>query len=175
MRDPATAERFRQESRVLAKLDHPNIAPVFDVGEQDGRLYFAMKLLEGPGLHRLIETNGRLSLVTARSIVDDVASALDYAAGRNIVHGDLKPGNILLHNDSAVLTDFGLARSLSATSLMETPITGPSLMGTPAYFPPEGYEQQELTGASDIYALGCILYEMLTGTPLFDGESLRQS
>jgi Tol biopolymer transport system component len=170
MRDGNWVMNFRKEARVMAKLEHPHIVPIYETGEEDGRLYIAMKLIEGGNLAAYIRQHGRLSWNESLRIVQEIASALEFAHEQRITHRDLKPDNILLGADgTAVLTDFGFTRLVSDNS-MSVSMSG-GIVGTPAYIAPEVWEGKNADQRADIYALGCILYEMLTGQVLFQGDS----
>jgi eukaryotic-like serine/threonine-protein kinase len=168
--DAKAVERFMREARAASRLDQPGIVTIYDVGSAESRLFIAMKLLAGQSLDQLIKGNGPLSWERTLNIVQQVTEALDYAHGKGLVHRDLKPGNIIVsEGDRAVLTDFGLVRSAEQASL-STGSTG-GVLGTPEYIPPEVWEGQAATKASDIYALACVVYEMLTGKALFAAET----
>jgi serine/threonine-protein kinase len=165
--DPSFLERFRQEARTVSQLRHPNILSVFDFGEQDGVTYMVGEFLPGGTLERLL---GRpLSVGQAIELLRPIASALDYAHGRGMVHRDVKPSNILLAEDGTpVLSDFGVARIVAgATRLTATGVA----VGTPAYMAPEQAAGDSTTSASDRYALGIVLFEMLTGRTPFQAET----
>ncbi len=169
----AEVQRFRIEAEAAARLDHPHIVPIYEVAEHDGRLYFTMKLIEGRSL-----TGLHAPPREAARIVTAVARAIHYAHQRGIIHRDLKPGNILLDAEGhPYVTDFGLAKQLEADSRITQ--TG-AIMGTPAYMPPEQASGKtgEITTLADIYSLGAVLYELLTGRPPFQAgtplETLRQ-
>ncbi len=169
--DPGFARRFKQEARSAGSLAHPNIVSVYDYG-QDGEdaatQYIVMQLVDGQDLSGLLRERGRLSVADAVRIALGVASALEAAHRRGIVHRDVKPGNILITDDGDVkVTDFGIARAVSETSMT---VTGTTL-GSVHYFSPEQARGDEVTGASDVYALGIVLYEMLTGRRPFEGDS----
>jgi ABC-type transport system substrate-binding protein len=172
--DPAVAadarfrERFVRESRVAALLDHPNIVSVRDAGEDAGLFYIAMEWVDGVDLRSLLRRDGPLEPERAVALIADVAAALDVAHAAGLVHRDVKPANILVAGDQAQLCDFGLAKhTASAESL-----TGERmLVGTVAYIAPEQIEGAGVDGRSDVYSLGCVLYECLTGEPPFDRES----
>jgi serine/threonine-protein kinase len=169
--DPGFARRFKQEARSAGSLAHPNIVSVYDYG-QDGEdaatQYIVMQLVDGQDLSGLLRERGRLSVSDAVRISLGVASALEAAHRRGIVHRDVKPGNILITDDGDVkVTDFGIARAVSETSMT---VTGTTL-GSVHYFSPEQARGDEVTGASDVYALGIVLYEMLTGRRPFEGDS----
>ncbi|HEY0456200.1 MAG TPA: serine/threonine-protein kinase, partial [Verrucomicrobiae bacterium] len=163
-------ERFQNETEAAAQLDHPNIVPIFEVGQHDGLHYFSMKLVEGRNLAQAIGGQP-MELGRAVEIMIKVARAVHYAHQRGILHRDLKPANILLGaDDEPHVTDFGLAKLLEKeTSLTQSM----EIMGSPAYMAPEvamGRAKQATT-AADVYSMGAVLYEMLTGRPSFEGES----
>ena len=161
-------ERFLRESRLAASLDHPNIVPVYDAGDQDGLLYIAMACVEGSDLRALLVQEGRLPLRRALRIVGQIASALDAAHARGLVHRDVKPGNILVGpGDRALLSDFGVVKELAASG---TTRTG-SFVGTIAYCAPEQIEGSDVDARADQYALACVLYECLVGTSPFHRSS----
>ena len=166
-------ERFLREIKLAARLTHPHILPLHDSGETDGVLYFVMPLVEGNSLRVRLAREGRLSLEDALQITRDVASALDFAHRHDIVHRDIKPENIMMHDGVAMVTDFGIGRALSTGGGDRLTQAG-SLLGTPAYMSPEQIAgDAELDGRSDLYSLGCVLYEMLTGSPPFTGPSIE--
>ena len=169
MRDQRWVARFRREARMMASLDHPNIVPIYDINEEEGRLYIAMKYIDGPELADLISEEGGLPWDRVVAIVDQIASALDYAHQRDIIHRDIKPANILISNGQAMLTDFGLAQIVSSNSLSASVFGG--VTGTYNYISPEVFNDEAVTPASDVYALGCVLYEMLTGQMLVEGTT----
>jgi serine/threonine-protein kinase len=169
--DPGFARRFKQEARSAGSLAHPNIVSVYDYG-QDGEdaatQYIVMQLVDGQDLSGLLRERGRLPVADAVRIALGVAAALEAAHRRGIVHRDVKPGNILITDDGDVkVTDFGIARAVSETSMT---VTGTTL-GSVHYFSPEQARGDEVTGASDVYALGIVLYEMLAGRRPFEGDS----
>ena len=167
-------ERFLQEIRIAARLQHPHILPVFDSGEAASRLWYAMPYVEGESLRQRIAREGQLSLDQAVRIATQVLSALGYAHAHGVIHRDIKPENILLEGDEAVVADFGVARAISAAGQDRLTETGLAL-GTPAYMSPEqATATRELDGRSDLYALGCVLYEMLAGQPPFVGATAHQ-
>ena len=168
--DPGFAARFRQEARAVASLAHPNIVSVHDYGtDPDGTTqYIVMQLVEGRDLAAILHDRGRISSDDAVEVAIAVASALEAAHRRGIVHRDVKPGNILITDDGDVkVTDFGIARAVSEASMT---VTGTTL-GSVHYFSPEQARGDEVTGRSDVYALGIVLYEMLTGHRPFEGDS----
>src|SRR5919198_4140667 len=158
------SDRFLRESRLAASLDHPNIVPVYDAGEQDGLLYIAMAHVEGTDLKTLIAEEGPLPVRRALRILAQVASALDAAHQRGLVHRDVKPANILVGpDDRAYLTDFGIVKEIAANG---TTRTG-GFVGTIEYSSPEQIEGRAVDGRTDVYALACVLYECLTGEAPF--------
>ncbi len=167
------ADRFLREIAIVAQLQHPHILPLLDSGEAGGLLYYVMPYVPGESLrHRLIQER-QLPLDEVVRITGQIASALAYAHEQGVVHRDIKPENILLERDQAVLADFGVARALSAAGGESLTATGLAL-GTPAYMSPEqAAGDDHLDGRSDIYALGCVLYEMLAGEPPFTGPTAQ--
>src|SRR5512144_1425987 len=157
-------ERFLQEIRFSAKLAHPHILPLHDSGDADGLLYYVMPFVPGESLRDRLEREGQLPLVDALAIAREIADALDYAHRSGVVHRDIKPENILLEEDHAVVSDFGIARAISAAGARMTAVG--TTVGTPDYMSPEqGEGKGPLDGRSDIYSLGCVLFEMLAGMP----------
>lgn len=166
--DPEFMQRFQQEARLAARLDHPHIVTVYDAGAlPDGRAYVAMRLLEGTVLDRLIAQRAPLPAGEIISIVTQLAAALAYVHAAGLVHRDVKPGNVMVSPSGwATLTDFGIARALETARL-----TLPGLsIGTPRYMAPEQVRGEEVSPATDTYALGVIAFEMLAGRPPFEGE-----
>jgi serine/threonine-protein kinase len=161
-------DRFLRESRLAASLDHPSIVPVYDAGEQDGLLYIAMACVDGSDLKTLLVEEGKLPLRRALRIVGQIASALDVAHARGLVHRDVKPANILVGaGDRAYLSDFGVTKELSSGG---TTRTG-SFVGTIEYCAPEQIEGRDVDARADVYALACVLYECVVGTPPFHRSS----
>jgi tetratricopeptide (TPR) repeat protein len=157
--------RFLQEIRLAAGLNHPHIVPLHDSGEADGCLFYVMPFVTGESLRDRIEREGQLPLVDALAIAREVADALDHAHRAGVVHRDIKPENILLQDGHAVVTDFGIARAISAAGSRRVTAVG-TAVGTPDYMSPEQAAGQSLIdGRSDLYSLGCVLFEMLAGTP----------
>jgi tRNA A-37 threonylcarbamoyl transferase component Bud32 len=157
------ADRFRAEIEIAAALAHPGILPVFDSGGTGDDLYYVMPFIEGESLRDTLQRHGRLNVERALRIATDVGEALDYAHRRDIVHRDIKPENILLVEGRAVVADFGIARALARAGSRGLTITGVAV-GTPLYMSPEQASGDEQVDArSDLYSLGCVLYEMLTG------------
>jgi eukaryotic-like serine/threonine-protein kinase len=164
-------ERFLLEIRLTAKLRHPHILPLFDSGEAAGQLWYTMPYVEGESLRQRLNRQRRLPPGEAVRIAEDVLAALACAHEHGIVHRDIKPENILLERGEAVLADFGIAHALSAAG--SDRLTGTGLaIGTPAYMSPEqATGQREVDGRSDLYSLGCVLYESLAGEPPFAGAT----
>jgi serine/threonine-protein kinase len=161
-------ERFLRESKLAASLDHPGIVPVYDAGEEDGLLYIAMACVDGSDLKTLLVREGRLPLRRALRVVGQIASALDAAHARGLVHRDVKPANILVGpDDRAYLSDFGVVKELASNG---TTRTG-SFVGTIEYSAPEQIEGGEVDARTDVYALACVLYECLVGTSPFHRSS----
>jgi serine/threonine protein kinase/tetratricopeptide (TPR) repeat protein len=164
------SDRFLREIEIAAQFAHPHILPVFDSGEAGGFLYYVMPYVVGESLRTRLAREGQLPVDTAVEIASEVANALAYAHAQGIVHRDIKPENIMLVEGHAVVADFGIARAISAatgTSTERTTGTG-LVLGTPMYMSPEQASGQlRLDGRSDIYSLGCVLYEMLAGEPPF--------
>src|SRR3954464_9119712 len=166
--DPTNVTRFRREARAAAGLNHPNIVAVYDWGEEDGTSYIVMEYVRGQTLRDLIEDYGPLPAPEAARIAADIADALSFAHAHGVVHRDVKPGNVLITPQGDVkVTDFGIARSDSSEPLTKTG----AVMGTATYFSPEQAQGFPLDGRSDVYALGVVLYEMLTGTAPFTAPS----
>jgi eukaryotic-like serine/threonine-protein kinase len=167
------AERFLSEIRTTANLQHPHILPLFDSGEADGVLYYAMPFVEGESLRERLSREKQLPVSDAVRIASEVASALDYAHRHGVIHRDIKPENILLHDGSALVADFGIALAASKAGGTRITETGMSV-GTPHYMSPEqAMGEREITARSDIYALGAITYEMLIGEPPFSGPTAQ--
>jgi len=165
-------ERFVREIRLAAKLNHPHILPLYDSGEASGFLYFVMPVMQGRTLRDRLQQEGALPVDDAVRIASEVADALDYAHRHDVVHRDIKPENILLHEGHAVIADFGIGKALVAAAETATAFTQVGVtVGTPAYMSPEQASGDDLDGRSDLFALGCVLYEMLTGTVAFDAPS----
>jgi serine/threonine-protein kinase len=157
--DRGFRSRFLRESQLAAQLDHPAVVPVFDAREEDGELIVAMRLIEGGDLKKQIAKRGPLPPADAVALLSQIASALDAAHAAGIVHRDVKPHNILLEVDRAYLTDFGLAKALGDSGVL----SDASVVGTVEYMSPEQWRGDRVGPATDIYALGCVLYEALTG------------
>ena len=168
------AERFVQEIKTTAALQHPHILPLFDSGAADGFLFYVMPFIDGETLRAKLDRETQLGVDEAVRIARDVADALHYAHTRGIVHRDVKPENILLHDGRPMVADFGIALAVSAAAGGRMTETGLSL-GTPHYMSPEqATAEKEITARSDVYSIGSVLYEMLTGNPPFTGANAQQ-
>jgi serine/threonine-protein kinase len=166
------AERFRREIELVTHLSHPHILPIYDSGQADGELFYVMPYVEGESLRAKLNRERQLSIDEAVRITCEVASALDHSHRHGIIHRDIKPENILLEDGQALLADFGIARasSLSGEKLTSTGVS----LGTPTYMSPEqGMADPNIDARSDIYSLGCVLYEMLAGQPPFTGNTTQ--
>ena len=161
-------ERFQRESRMAAAIDHPNVIPVYEAGEEDGRLYLVMRWVAGTDLHRLLRAEGRIEPERAAAIVNQVAGALDAAHAAGLIHRDVKPANVLLSGEHAYLADFGLTRFAGADTLT----TAGHFLGTVDYMAPEQFHPGPDDARADVYALGCVLFAALTGAPPFLRETV---
>jgi eukaryotic-like serine/threonine-protein kinase len=173
-------DRFHREVRLAASLQHPHVVPLHAAGQADGLLYYTMPFVAGESLRQRLEREGRLSVPEAVRLLREVADALGFAHRRGILHRDLKPANILLSEGHALVADFGIAKALSATTdetagPANAPLTATGVVvGTPAYMAPEqAASDYGADHRSDLYALGCLGYELLTGRPPFVGASAR--
>jgi len=162
-------DRFDREIRVTAALQHPNILPIFDSGRTAGRSWYTMPYVAGETLRQRLQRQGALPVAEAVRLAREVAGALAYAHALGVVHRDIKPENILLSTGHALVADFGVARVLGPLDAELTPAR--TAIGSPAYMSPEQAAGEQADGRSDIYALGCVLYEMLAGRPLFTGPT----
>ncbi|MFZ1465572.1 MAG: serine/threonine-protein kinase, partial [Anaerolineae bacterium] len=170
MVDPLFVTRFENDARAAGQLEHPHIVVIYDLGHLEGAEYIAMQLLAGGSLTARLRDQGRFTLAQTLRIVEQVAGALDYAHDRGFVHRDIKPSNILFNSrDEAVVADFGLVKAVETSIIARSSAGG--VIGTPSYIAPEVWEGKEAGPATDIYALGCVIYELLTGQVLFAGDT----
>lgn len=169
LHDPQFRTRFEREAKMIARLEHPAIVPVYDFGEEDGQPYIVMRYMSGGDLTERIESRA-LSLTETAKIINRIAQALDAAHARNIIHRDLKPGNVLFDQyGNGFLSDFGIARMAEEAG---PTLTGTSILGTPSYMSPEQVQgDKDLDGRSDIYALGVLVFQMLTGVMPYQGDT----
>jgi serine/threonine protein kinase len=168
VQDPRFVERFRREARAVAALSHPNVATVFDYGEDDACHFIVMEYAEGKDLSRVLREDGPLSVDRAARIAAQVCNALAHAHAAGVVHRDVKPANIIIGSaDRVKVTDFGIARAVGDATLTATG----SVLGTAQYISPEQAAGGHVTPATDVYSLGIVLYEMLTGAVPFTGDS----
>jgi serine/threonine protein kinase len=167
-RDPVIRERLRREARTVAALDHPNVVPLYEAGEEDGRIFIVTRWVDGRGLGALIQEEGALDPARAGQMAAQIASALDVAHEKGLVHRDVKPSNVIVTpEDHVYLTDFGLAKRAGTAS----GLTGMNqMLGTVDYVAPEQIEGNEANPRGDVYSLACVLFEMLTGEPPFAGQ-----
>ena len=166
-------ERFRREIEIESRLDHPHILGILDSGDAAGLLYYVMPFVAGESLRAKMDREGQLQVEEAVRIAAECAEALDYAHSQGVLHRDIKPENILLEDGRALVADFGIARALSDEAGQRLTQTGVTL-GTPVYMSPEqSFAERDLDGRSDLYSLGCVLYEMLAGTPPFTGPNAQ--
>ncbi|HEY9380038.1 MAG TPA: serine/threonine-protein kinase, partial [Burkholderiales bacterium] len=161
--------RFFQEAQSAGRLSHPNIVTIFDAGEAEGCAYIAMELLEGPSLREVLDQSAPLSVTRALEIAGQIARGLAYAHEHGVVHRDVKPANVILVARRVKITDFGIARLPFGASNAQS-----ELAGSPKYMSPEQALGENVDGRSDLFALGTVLYEMLTGKQPFLGESVPQ-
>jgi serine/threonine-protein kinase len=160
------AERFLREIRLARELDHPRIARILDAGEDGWVVFYAMTFADGPTLRSYLDTRGALPSAELARVADDLLDALGYAHGRGIIHRDVKPENIVLAAGGAVLLDFGIARAIEQSAGDRLTATGMTV-GTAAYMSPEQIRGGAVDHRSDLYAMGCLLYECASGTPPF--------
>jgi eukaryotic-like serine/threonine-protein kinase len=169
--DAMGAERFRREIRLLARLQHPHILPLYDSGTTGETSWFVSPFVDGETLRERMRREAPLSVEEAVRLASEVADALEYAHAHDVVHRDIKPENILLHDGHAVVADFGIARAMRRTLGEWTTAAGMSV-GSPAYMSPEQASgDTEIDGRADVYSLACVLYEMLAAQPPFSGRS----
>ena len=164
------AERFRREIQIAARLSHPNILPAYDSGSASGLLYYVMPFVQGESLRARLDRESQLPIEEAIAITCEVADALAYAHSQGVVHRDIKPENILLQSGHAVVADFGIARIVQDAGAERLTGTGMSI-GTASYMSPEQFSGEKVDGRSDVYALACVLYEMLVGQVPFTGPN----
>lgn len=166
LHDPGFYERFVREVNVIAHLEHPHIVPIYDFGKHDGVPYIAMRYLAGGSLRALIRPNQQVPLKELVRPISQIAQALDHAHQQGIIHRDLKPGNVLLDtNQNAYLSDFGIARVINSD------LTGSSIIGTPTYMSPEQAAGESLDARADIYSLGIVVFELITGREPFKAST----
>src|SRR3989440_12727639 len=165
--DDQYVERFRREARAVASLSHPNIVTILDRGEDEGRQFIVFELVEGRTLAEILQEEGRLPVRRALEIAIQVARGLAFAHEHGLVHRDVKPQNVILNGDGrAKVTDFGIARSLDVQGVTQTG----TVLGTSNYIAPEQAQGGTVDGATDVYSLGVVLFELLTGDVPFPGE-----
>jgi serine/threonine-protein kinase len=166
-------DRFLREIRILGRLHHPNILPLLDSREGGGSLYSVSPYIAGSSLERRLAREGSLPLEEVVRIAHDVAAALDYAHRHDVIHRDIKPGNVLLAQDRAIVCDFGIARAVELAGGDRLVSSSGFALGTPAYMSPEQATAGAIDSRCDVYGLGCVLYEMLAGEPPFTGPTAQ--
>ena len=165
--------RFLREIRILGRLHHPNILPLLDSGEAGGGLYYVMPYIAGSSLQRRLAAEGPLPLGDVVNISRGIAAALDQAHRHDVIHRDVKPGNVLLGEERALVCDFGIARAVELAGGEVLTASSGFAVGTPAYMSPEQATGGTIDSRCDVYGLGCVLYEMLTGEPPFTGPTAQ--
>src|SRR5262249_8925258 len=180
-RDPERLSRFQREAEILASLNHPHIAAIYDLADFGELRFLVLELIEGDTLASVLQKRGALPVVEALHIAKQICEALEGAHEKGIVHRDLKPANVKIMPDGNVkVLDFGLARTVqkqlsdSTLSKSRTATGVGIILGTPAYMSPEQAKGQTVDRRSDIFAVGCVLYEMLTGHPAFEGDDTTE-
>jgi serine/threonine protein kinase len=169
--NPEASARFEREAKLAAKLDHPNIVPVFAVGQRNAIAFYTMRLVRGGSVEQLVTHGQGLDVPRAIGILRDVASALDYAHASGVVHRDIKPANILVGDSGhAMVADFGIARAFSGET-SGTTATGTGVVGSPAYMSPEQWRGEKVDGRADQYALGVLAFELLSSCSRASGRS----
>ena len=166
-------DRFLREIQILGRLHHPNILPLLDSREGGGSLYSVSPYIAGSSLERRLAREGPLPLEEVVRIAHDVAAALDYAHRHDVIHRDIKPGNVLLAQDRAIVCDFGIARAVELAGGDLLASSSGFALGSPAYMSPEQATAGTIDSRCDVYGLGCVLYEMLTGEPPFTGPTAQ--
>jgi len=171
-KDPTFVERFRREAQAAANLNHPNIVAIYDWGQQSGTYFIVMEYVEGRSLSEIIRTDGPLHPRRSAEITADVAAALGFAHRNGVVHRDVKPGNIIISPTGQVkVADFGIAQAITGGTQQSNLTQAGAVMGTATYFSPEQAQGKTVDPRSDLYSLGCVLFEMLTSRPPFSGDS----
>jgi len=171
-RDPTFVERFRREAQAAANLNHPNIVATYDWGQQSGTYFIVMEYVEGRSLSDLIRTDGPLHPRRSAEITADVAAALGFAHRNGVVHRDVKPGNVIISPSGQVkVADFGIAQAITGAADQSNLTQAGAVMGTATYFSPEQAQGKPVDPRSDLYSLGCVLFEMLTTRPPFSGDT----
>jgi serine/threonine protein kinase len=172
--NPDAYARFEREAKLAARLDHPNIVPIFAVGQGNGIAFYTMRMVRGGSVEAMVGPGRPLEMTQALSILKDVAAALDYAHSQGVVHRDIKPANVLLGDSGhAMVADFGIARAVTGPGGGST-ATGTGVVGSPAYMSPEQWRGEKVDGRADQYALGVLAFELLTGTRPFRGDSMQE-
>src|SRR4051812_3214439 len=170
-KDATFVARFRREAQAAARLNHPNIVSVFDWGEETGTYFIAMEYIEGRSLSEIVRAEGPMPQRRAAEVTADVASALGFAHRNGVIHRDVKPGNVMVERGGQVkVADFGIAQAIGGPEQTQLTRAG-SVMGTATYFSPEQAQGRQVDPRSDLYSLGCVLFEVLTGRPPFTGDS----
>jgi serine/threonine-protein kinase len=165
-------DRFIRETQLAARLNHPHVLPIYDSGEADGTLYFVMPLMQGQTLRDRLDADGQLPIDAVLKLATEVADALDYAHRHGVVHRDIKPEHILLHEGHAIIADFGIGKAIADAQSDDATLTQLGvIVGTPAYMSPEQASGDVIDHRTDFFSFGCVMYEMLTGIPPFRGGS----